>query len=135
LSATLPSYGMSRTRYGNSLEAHGRRFLEQEPTRGFVVRRLGLEQIFEIFQAREAIEGMAARLAASRVASVPLDATRDQEKNHLDHIESDPAAASHWPRGSQDHHGNAQNSVMTISIKARKHTVSNGQYHQTFACH
>src|SRR5512136_2390536 len=41
-------------------------FLEQEANRGFVVRRLGLEQIFEIFQTREAIEGMAARLACLR---------------------------------------------------------------------
>jgi len=41
-------------------------FLEQEANKGFVVRRLGLEQIFEIFQAREAIEGMAARLACRR---------------------------------------------------------------------
>jgi len=58
------TYSMSRTPIREilwSLTADG--FLEQEANRGFVVRRLGLEQIFEIFQAREAIEGMAARLA------------------------------------------------------------------------
>ena len=61
------AYGLSRTPVREvlwKLLADG--FLEQAPNKGFVVRRLNLEQIFEIFQAREAIEGMAARLAASR---------------------------------------------------------------------
>lgn len=60
-------YGLSRTPVREvlwKLLADG--FLEQEPNKGFVVRKLSLEQIFEIFQTREAIEGMAARLAASR---------------------------------------------------------------------
>ncbi|RJR38326.1 MAG: GntR family transcriptional regulator [Desulfobacteraceae bacterium] len=61
------NYSMSRTPIREilwKLTADG--FLEQEANRGFVVRRLGLEQILEIFQAREAIEGMAARLACRR---------------------------------------------------------------------
>ncbi len=61
------TYGVSRTPVREvlwKLLADG--FLEQEPNKGFVVRKLSLEQIFEIFQTREAIEGMAARLAASR---------------------------------------------------------------------
>jgi DNA-binding GntR family transcriptional regulator len=61
------TYRMSRTPIREilwKLAADG--FLEQEANRGFVVRRLGLEQIFEIFQTREAIEGMAARLACRR---------------------------------------------------------------------
>ena len=40
--------------------------VEQRPTRGFNVRSLGWEQIFEIFQTREAIEGMASRLTCLR---------------------------------------------------------------------
>lgn len=61
------AYSMSRTPIREilwRLTADG--FLEQEANRGFVVRRLGLEQILEIFQAREAIEGMATRLACRR---------------------------------------------------------------------
>jgi DNA-binding GntR family transcriptional regulator len=61
------TYGLSRTPVREvlwKLLADG--FLEQEPNKGFAVRKLSLEQIFEIFQAREAIEGMAARLAAAR---------------------------------------------------------------------
>ncbi|WP_319477931.1 GntR family transcriptional regulator [Marispirochaeta aestuarii] len=40
--------------------------VEQKPSRGFFVRKLGWEQIFDIFQAREAIEGMAVRLTCQR---------------------------------------------------------------------
>ncbi len=61
------TYGLSRTPVREvlwRLLADG--FLEQEPNKGFAVRKLSLEQIFEIFQTREAIEGMAARLAACR---------------------------------------------------------------------
>jgi DNA-binding GntR family transcriptional regulator len=61
------TYRISRTPMREilwKLSADG--LLEQENKRGFVVRRLGLEQIFEIFQAREAIEGMSARLACRK---------------------------------------------------------------------
>ena len=37
-----------------------------EPAKGYMVKRLNLEEIVEIFQAREAIEGMASRLACLR---------------------------------------------------------------------
>jgi DNA-binding GntR family transcriptional regulator len=86
-------YRMSRTPIREilwKLTADG--FLEQETNRGFMVRRLGLEQIFEIFQAREAIEGMAARLACRRggetLRSVLLDI---QKRIGKANIASDPA--------------------------------------------
>ncbi|OQY40150.1 hypothetical protein B6228_02090 [Candidatus Atribacteria bacterium 4572_76] len=37
--------------------------LEQEPSKGYIVRKVSLEEIFNIFQSREGIEGIAARLA------------------------------------------------------------------------
>jgi DNA-binding GntR family transcriptional regulator len=40
--------------------------LEQEPSRGYVIRKISLEEIFNIFQSREGIEGMAARLACQK---------------------------------------------------------------------
>jgi DNA-binding GntR family transcriptional regulator len=61
------AYGMSRTPIREvlwKLTVDG--LLEQEPNKGFAVRKLSLEQIFELFQAREAIEGMAARLACRK---------------------------------------------------------------------
>jgi DNA-binding GntR family transcriptional regulator len=37
-----------------------------EPTKGYSVRKLSFEEIVEIFQARESVEGMAARLSCLR---------------------------------------------------------------------
>jgi DNA-binding GntR family transcriptional regulator len=86
------TYRMSRTPIREilwKLTADG--FLEQEANRGFIVRRLGLEQIFEIFQAREAIEGMAARLACRRGGAAFHSKLRDIKKKIAKaNIESDP---------------------------------------------
>jgi DNA-binding GntR family transcriptional regulator len=86
------TYRMSRTPIREilwKLTADG--FLEQEANRGFVVRRLGLEQIFEIFQAREAIEGMAARLACRRGGAAFHTKLREIKKKIAKaNIESDP---------------------------------------------
>jgi DNA-binding GntR family transcriptional regulator len=86
------TYSLSRTPIREilwKLTADG--FLEQEANRGFVVRRLGLEQIFEIFQAREAIEGMAARLACRRGGAAFHSKLRDiKKKITKTNIESDP---------------------------------------------
>jgi len=40
--------------------------LKQEPSGGYIVKKISLEEIFNIFQSREAIEGMAARLACQK---------------------------------------------------------------------
>jgi DNA-binding GntR family transcriptional regulator len=87
------AYSLSRTPVREilwRLVADG--FLEQESNRGFSVRRLGLEQIFEIFQAREAVEGMAARLAC-RKGSETFRSALQTIKARIEetHIESDPA--------------------------------------------
>ncbi len=61
------AYGLSRTPIREvlwKLTVDG--LLEQEPNKGITVRKLSLEQVFEVFQAREAIEGMAARLACRK---------------------------------------------------------------------
>ena len=88
------TYAMSRTPIREilwKLTADG--FVEQEANRGFIVRRLGLEQIFEIFQAREAIEGMAARLACLRGGESLRSTLREiKKKIAKTNIESDPAA-------------------------------------------
>jgi len=86
------TYRMSRTPIREilwKLTADG--LLEQATNRGFVVRRLGLEQIFEIFQAREAIEGMAARLACRRGGEAfHLKLREIKKKIAKANIESDP---------------------------------------------
>ena len=40
--------------------------LEQEPSRGYIIRKISLEEIFNIFQSREGVEGMATRLACQK---------------------------------------------------------------------
>lgn len=90
------AYGLSRTPIREILwRLMSDGFLEQEPNRGFVVRRLGLEQIFEVFQAREAVEGMAARLACGKGDDSFRSALREMEErlNQLD-AETDPARGS-----------------------------------------
>lgn len=86
------TYHMSRTPMREilwKLTADG--LLEQENKRGFVVRRLGLEQIFEIFQAREAIEGMAARLACRKGGEAFHTTLREiKQKITKANIEADP---------------------------------------------
>src|SRR5512139_1634852 len=88
------TYGMSRTPIREilwKLTADG--FAEQEANRGFIVRRLGLEQIFEIFQTREAIEGMAARLACLKGGESFRSTLREiNKKIGKTNIESDPTA-------------------------------------------
>lgn len=54
--------------------------VEQRPTRGFNVRTLGWEQIFEIFQTREAIEGMASRLTCQRQEREIIDRLKQLRK-------------------------------------------------------
>jgi DNA-binding GntR family transcriptional regulator len=90
------AYGLSRTPIREILwRLMSDGFLEQEPNRGFVVRKLGLEQIFEVFQAREAVEGMATRLACSKGDEPFRSALREMEErlNRLD-AETDPAQGS-----------------------------------------
>ena len=60
-------YGISRTPVREilwRLASDG--LLEQEPSKGYIIRKISLEEIFNIFQTREAIEGMAARLACQK---------------------------------------------------------------------
>jgi DNA-binding GntR family transcriptional regulator len=61
------SYKISRTPVREILRvlaADG--LVTMEPSKGYSVRKLSIEEIVEIFQAREAVEGMAARLCCLR---------------------------------------------------------------------
>lgn len=57
-------FGVSRTRVREVLtELELRGLLRREPNRGAVVARLDLAEVFAIYDVREALEGMAVRLA------------------------------------------------------------------------
>jgi len=63
------AHGVSRPRVRevlSLLEARG--LVDREPNRGAVVRRPSLAELLNIYDVREALEGMCARLAAARAA-------------------------------------------------------------------
>jgi DNA-binding GntR family transcriptional regulator len=86
------AYRLSRTPIREilwKLTADG--FLEQEANKGFIVRRLDLKEICEVYQAREAIEGLAARLACSNTDESFRSLLREIEKQLKEvDIEVDP---------------------------------------------
>ncbi|MEO5695081.1 MAG: GntR family transcriptional regulator [Usitatibacter sp.] len=60
-------FAVSRTRVREALtELELRGLIQRIPNRGAVVTRLDLSQVFEIYDAREALEGMAVRLATQK---------------------------------------------------------------------
>lgn len=60
-------FGISRTRVREVLtELELRGLIKRIPNRGAEVARLDLTQVFEIYDAREALEGMAVRLATEK---------------------------------------------------------------------
>ena len=61
-------FGVPRTRIRDALAALEQRGLVvREPNRGAIVTRLDLSQVFHIYDLREALEGLAARLATERM--------------------------------------------------------------------
>lgn len=72
------SLGMSRTPVREALQALARDGLvEAVPNRGFVVPRRSMEDMRELFELRESLEGMAARHAAVRATKDDVDALAD----------------------------------------------------------
>lgn len=79
-------YGVSRTPIREvltKLTLDG--LVVQEPGKGYVIRTLTLNDIFEIFQTREGIEGMAARLACQKRDTVLLTSI-NKAKEKLENI-------------------------------------------------
>lgn len=61
-------YGVPRSRIRDALAALEQRGLVvREPNRGAIVTKLDLSQVFHIYDLREALEGLAARLATERM--------------------------------------------------------------------
>ena len=65
---------ISRTPVREALAVlHAEMLVEVFPSRGTFVARLSIEDVRQLFELREALEGMAARLAAQRRTSADLD--------------------------------------------------------------
>ncbi len=71
-------YGLSRTPIREVLwRLYNDGLLHQESNRGFTVKRLTLDQVLDIFQLREAVEGMASRLASSKGSNGFMEGLRE----------------------------------------------------------
>lgn len=69
--------GMSRTPVREALRRlEVERLIENAPRRGLIVPQITLEDLVEIFQIREVLEGLAARLAAERMFPIEVEVMR-----------------------------------------------------------
>jgi len=98
-------YGVSR---GSLREAIARleacKLAERKPNLGARVVELRIEQLIEIFQLREALEGMAARLAAEAMTDTEIDALSALLEQHGQQIEQEQGRAYFQKQGDLDFH-------------------------------
>lgn len=98
-------HGVSR---GSLREAIGRlearKLVERKPNLGARVVTLSYEQLIEIFQVREALEGMAARLAAQNMSDQEIEELQALLKAHGEQIEEQHGLAYFQKQGDLDFH-------------------------------
>ncbi|MCU7875379.1 MAG: GntR family transcriptional regulator [Candidatus Thiodiazotropha sp. (ex Lucinoma borealis)] len=98
-------HGVSR---GSLREAIGRlearKLVERKPNIGARVVTLSYEQLIEIFQIREALEGMAARLAAQSMSDQEIEELQVLLEEHGQQIEEQQGQAYFQKQGDLDFH-------------------------------
>jgi DNA-binding GntR family transcriptional regulator len=98
-------YSVSR---GSLREAIGRlearKLVERKPNLGARVITLSYEQLIEIFQVREALEGMAARLAAQNMSETEIEELQALLKEHGNEIKEQHGQAYFQQQGDLDFH-------------------------------
>ncbi len=108
-------YGISRTPVREVLfRLVSEGLVVQEPSKGFSVRNLTMDQVVEIFQAREALEVMAVALACRRMRPADLERLRELRKE-LARVDIDKDIAVHVKLGRRMHNiirDVAQNSLL-----------------------
>lgn len=99
------TYGISR---GPLREAMGRleslRLIERKPNIGARVVELSVKELLEIYRVREALEGMACRLAASNMPQSEIDSLRTLLDQHQGNIEEQEGRAYFQKEGDLDFH-------------------------------
>ncbi len=95
--------GVSRSPIRDALKrlAH-KGLVEARPRRGMVVASFSQDQIQDFFHLREALEGLAARLAAERISAEEIQGLR----RHLDTVEREMGTGGSrgYPSGDDDFH-------------------------------
>ena len=76
--------------------------VERIPHVGARVISLNVDKLFELYTVREALEGMAARLAASNMADSEIDYLEQLLERHLGHIEEVDGASYFHQYGDFD---------------------------------
>ncbi|MCM8854235.1 MAG: GntR family transcriptional regulator [Candidatus Thiodiazotropha sp.] len=98
-------HGVSR---GSLREAIGRlearKLVERKPNIGARVVTLSYEQLIEIFQIREALEGMATRLAAQNMSDQEIEELQVLLEEHGQQIEEQQGQAYFQKQGDLDFH-------------------------------
>jgi DNA-binding GntR family transcriptional regulator len=98
-------HGVSR---GSLREAIGRlearKLVERKPNLGARVVTLSYEQLIEIYQVREALEGMAARLAARNMSDKEIEELQQLLDQHGQQIEEQHGEAYFQKQGDLDFH-------------------------------
>ncbi|MCU7916431.1 MAG: GntR family transcriptional regulator [Candidatus Thiodiazotropha sp. (ex Gloverina cf. vestifex)] len=93
---------------GSLREAIGRlearKLVERKPNLGARVVTLSYEQLIEIYQVREALEGMAARLAAQNMSETEIEDLQVLLKEHGHEIEEQHGQAYFQKQGDLDFH-------------------------------
>ena len=99
------TYGISR---GPLREAIGRleacSLVVRKPNVGARVVALSSEQLLEIYHVREALEGMAARLAATEMSDAEIADLADLLGEHRSQVESEPEQGYFQKEGDLDFH-------------------------------
>lgn len=99
------TYGVSR---GPLREAIGRleacSLVVRKPNVGARVMTMSSEQLLDIYYVREALEGMAARLAATQMSDTEIDKLRELLSMHGSEIEQEHGRAYFQKEGDLDFH-------------------------------
>ena len=98
-------YGISRGPLREAIRRlEGLRLLVRIPRAGTRVVTLTTEMMAEIYTVREALEGMSARLAATRMSDQEIDELRQLLKSHEDNIEKSQGKEYLQREGDLDFH-------------------------------
>ncbi len=114
--------GMSRTPVREALKDLVREgFLNIVPTRGYFIQRHSPQDVRELFELREGLEGLASRYAALRASDGQIE-----ELGHLCHLFERAAGVDDWTRAGSHFHdkilfasGNSRLSKLLESLKSQ----------------
>ena len=98
-------YGISRGPLREAIRRlEGRRLLERKANIGVSVVELSPRRLTELLAVREALEGMACRLAAERISPAEIDQLRNMLSDHASHQEVVSGEGYYQQSGDFDFH-------------------------------